>query len=159
MVSGSPQIAMWFGFALAAYSAIANDSIQTLAHSRVKLKRTCGMVIYGGIFTATTLYSWWNYGDVSPEAPLERLRCTKVSSSACCAHLLTCVDEAEDARFYPFLLLSCLPRRKRHHAMTSKNLGGYVIAFILSVVIWYALGPDESSLEGKASRFGVPFSG
>ena len=30
MVSGSPQIAMWFGFALAAYSAIANDSIQTL---------------------------------------------------------------------------------------------------------------------------------
>ena len=30
LVSGTPQIAMWFGFALAGYSAIANDSIQTL---------------------------------------------------------------------------------------------------------------------------------
>ena len=30
LVAPHPRIAMWFGFALASYSAIANDSIQTI---------------------------------------------------------------------------------------------------------------------------------
>ena len=63
--------AMWFGFALAAYSAIANDSIQTIgtfiASNHTK-KWYWLWLFMGLIFVATVTYSWFTFnGDVSYE--------------------------------------------------------------------------------------------
>ncbi|MCU0677126.1 MAG: hypothetical protein MUE69_30600, partial [Myxococcota bacterium] len=63
------ELARWFGFALAGYSAVANDSVQTLgtfiASNRQK-PWWLQWLFMGGIFLATALYSWFAYdGDVS----------------------------------------------------------------------------------------------
>ena len=64
-------VARWFGFGLAAYSAVANDSIQTLgtflASNRDKPWWALWIFI-GTLFLATVCFSWWQYdGDVSYE--------------------------------------------------------------------------------------------
>src|SRR5690606_38733606 len=65
---------MWFGFALDAYSAIANDSIQTIGTfiaSNSKTKWYWLWLFMGLIFVSTVTYSWFVFnGDVS----YERLR-------------------------------------------------------------------------------------
>jgi hypothetical protein len=61
--------AMWFGFALAAYSAIANDSIQTIGTFIVSNQRTKWYWLWlfiGLIWVVTITYSWIVFnGDVS----------------------------------------------------------------------------------------------
>jgi hypothetical protein len=63
------RIAMWVGFALAGYSAIANDSIQTIGTfiaSNSHRKWWCLWLYMGGIFLITVGFSWYTYdGDVS----------------------------------------------------------------------------------------------
>lgn len=65
-------VGMWFGFTLSAYSAIANDSIQTLgtfiASNHGITKWWLQWLWIAAIFNATTIYSWYMYGgDVSHE--------------------------------------------------------------------------------------------
>src|SRR5680860_73794 len=64
-----PRIAMWLGFMLAGYSAIANDSIQsigTFIASNGDQKWWKLWLYIGGIFVVTVFYSWIMYdGDVS----------------------------------------------------------------------------------------------
>ena len=61
--------AMWFGFALAAYSAIANDSIQTIGTfivSNQRIKWYWLWIFIGLIWVVTITYSWFVFnGDVS----------------------------------------------------------------------------------------------
>src|SRR5690554_596013 len=63
--------AMWFGFILAAYSTIANDSIQTIGTfiaSNYKTKWYWLWLFMGLIFLGTVTYSWITFGgDVSYE--------------------------------------------------------------------------------------------
>jgi len=57
----TPQIAMWFGFALAGYSAIANDSIQTLGTFLTTNKKKPWWLLWlfiGGILMATFIYGY-----------------------------------------------------------------------------------------------------
>jgi len=62
-------IAMWFGFALAAYSAVSNDSIQTLGTfiaSNADRKWYVLWLYIGGIFLLTVTIGWIiNSGDVT----------------------------------------------------------------------------------------------
>ncbi|MFT4706105.1 MAG: hypothetical protein ACI81R_003823 [Bradymonadia bacterium] len=61
----TPHIAMWLGFMFAGYSAVANDSIQTIGTFIASNKARPWWLLWlfiGGIFVATTGYSWWNYG-------------------------------------------------------------------------------------------------
>ena len=56
--------AMWFGFALAAYSAIANDSIQTIGTfiaSNQKQKWYFLWLFMGLIFVGTVTFSWFSF--------------------------------------------------------------------------------------------------
>lgn len=66
---GNPQVAMWLGFGFAAYSAIANDSIQTIGTfigSNSDRKWYVLWLFIGLIFLATVTFSWVIYdGDVS----------------------------------------------------------------------------------------------
>src|SRR6056297_659508 len=65
----TPHIAMWVGFFFAAYSAIANDSIQTIGTflaSNADKKWWVLWLFIGGIFIVTVSYSWNVYdGDVT----------------------------------------------------------------------------------------------
>ena len=66
------EIAMWFAFFLAAYSAIANDSIQTIgtfiSSNKKKVRWYYLWLFMGGIFVCTVSYSWLTYGgDISYE--------------------------------------------------------------------------------------------
>ncbi|MDQ3536790.1 MAG: hypothetical protein M3421_14320, partial [Bacteroidota bacterium] len=69
IVSPYPGVAMWFGFMMAGYSAIANDSIQTIGTfiaSNQQRKWYWLWLFIGLIFVATVTYSWVVYdGDVS----------------------------------------------------------------------------------------------
>ena len=71
-----PNWAMWFGFALASYSAIANDSIQiigTFIASNAHRKWWDLWLFMGIIFLITTVYSWLTYGgDVSYQRLTEK---------------------------------------------------------------------------------------
>ena len=61
----TPWLAMWVGFMFAGYSAVANDSIQTIGTFIASNKAQKWWVLWmfiGGIFIATSGYSWWNYG-------------------------------------------------------------------------------------------------
>lgn len=61
--------AMWFGFALAAYSAIANDSIQTIGTFIASNNKKPWYLLWlfmGLIWVGTVSYSWFFYaGDVT----------------------------------------------------------------------------------------------
>ena len=69
IVQPYPVVAAWFGFAFAGYSAIANDSIQTLGTFIASNKNKPWWQLWlwiGGIFLLTMTYSWAVFdGDVS----------------------------------------------------------------------------------------------
>lgn len=64
-----PKLAMWFGFAVAGYSAVANDSIQTLGTFLSSNKRLPWWLLWlfiGGILVLTFVVGWSiNDGDPS----------------------------------------------------------------------------------------------
>lgn len=148
-----PQIAMWVGFSFAAYSAIANDSIQsigTFIASNGDRKWWTLWLYIGGIFVATVLYSWYYYdGDVTHQ----RLLATNAEGELK-------FPEATNFRFLqlaaPIVLL--LLTRMRMPVSTTfmllsvfsassegiisvgqKSLIGYSIAFLVAMVVWYGL--------------------
>lgn len=69
VVFQNPAVAMWIGFAFAGYSAIANDSIQTIGtflSSNSNRKWWVLWLFIGGIFVLTVSFSWFTFnGDVS----------------------------------------------------------------------------------------------
>jgi hypothetical protein len=63
------HIAMWLGFMFAAYSAVANDSIQTIGtflSSNSHQKWYVLWLFIGGIFLITVTYSWFIYSHSGP---------------------------------------------------------------------------------------------
>lgn len=140
-----PQLAMWVGFAFAGYSAIANDSIQTIGtflSSNAKRPWWILWLFIGGIFVATMLVSWISYdGDVSfqrltskgfdkaPEsfsflqiaAPLVLLLLTRFKMPVSTTFLLLSSFSADSSSII---------------TVGVKSLSGYIIAFVSSISIW-----------------------
>src|SRR5690554_2612091 len=87
-----PAIAMWIGFIFAAYSAIANDSIQTIGTfiaSNEDRKWWHLWLFIGSIFLATSFYSWHAFdGDVS----FQRLSSKGFSESPTSFHFLQLIS-------------------------------------------------------------------
>lgn len=145
----TPHIAMWVGFGIAAYSAVANDSIQTLGTFIASNKDKPWWVLWlfmGGIFLATAAYSWINYGgDVSygrlaskgfETAPTE-FQYLQVAAPL----FLLILTRLKMPVSTTFLLLSCFAASgKSIWAVTGKSLTGYAIAFVVAIVIWMTLG-------------------
>ncbi len=140
-----PQIAMWFGFAVAAYSAIANDSIQTLGTFIASNHRKPWWVLWlfiGGVFVATALYGWYTYsGDVSygrlsskgfSESP------TQFSFLQVAAPIfLLIITRLRMPVSTTFLLLTCFATHPEGIAdMLTKSLSGYFVAFFTAIVVW-----------------------
>ena len=148
IVTPYPNIAMWFGFAMAGYSAIANDSIQTIGtfiSSNVRKKWYYLWLFMGGIFLATVTYSWLTYGgDVSYErlqskgfteapqtfsflqlsAPIILLILTRMRMPVSTSILLLSVFSTEGTAIVDVL---------------GKSLSGYFVAFFLAIIVWFLI--------------------
>lgn len=144
-----PEIAMWFGFALAGYSAIANDSIQTIGTfiaSNFSKRWYILWLFIGLIFVATVTYSWINYdGDVSNqilttkgfnEAP-KTFNFLQLAAPLC----LLVLTRLRMPVSTTFLLLSAFSTQTGAVlSVMMKSFTGYVLAFISAIIIWLLIG-------------------
>jgi hypothetical protein len=156
-----PQIAMWIGFAIAGYSAIANDSIQTLGTFIASNKKTPWWMMWlfvGGIFVLTVGYSWYfRDGDVSHGRLHSKGFATAPTEFAflqvAAPIFLLILTRLRMPVSTTFLLLSCFTTEaKGFWAVTTKSLNGYVIAFVSAIIVWVIAGPTLKRIfQGKAS--------
>nr|WP_155209187.1 hypothetical protein [Fulvivirga aurantia] len=143
-----PQIAMWLGFGLAAYSAVANDSIQTIGTfiaSNSDKKWWVLWMFVGLIFLATVSYSWIVFdGDVSfqrlsskgfGEAPSE-FAFLQIAAPL----FLLILTRLKMPVSTTFLLLSSFTTSTQGlTGVLQKSVSGYIIAFVVAFVVWIAL--------------------
>jgi len=152
--------AMWFGFLLAAYSATANDSIQTIGTFLASNAHRKWYLLWGFIsfiFVITVTFSWFAYdGDVSYArlqskglsatpthfdflqiaAPIFLLMLTRLKMPVSTTFLLLSIFSTESAGIV---------------SMLEKSAWGYLIAFFSAISIWWLLHkPLEKLLEGTA---------
>lgn len=138
-------IAMWVGFMFAAYSAIANDSIQTvgtfLASNADKPWYLLWLFI-GGIFLLTVTYSWFTYdGDVSYQrltTPALAIAPTSFTFLQIAAPVfLLIITRMRMPVSTTFLILSCFSADLSGIVdMLGKSLGGYITAFVVGMIVW-----------------------
>ena len=142
------EVAKWVGFALAGYSAIANDSIQTIGTFLASNEDKKWWVLWlfiGGIFLATVGYSWYVYdGDVShqrlaakgfSEAP-ETFSFLQVAAPI----FLLLLTRMRMPVSTTFLLLSSFSASAAAIGnVLVKSLSGYFVAFIVAIILWIAL--------------------
>lgn len=141
----NPMIAMWLGFMFAGYSAIANDSIQTIGTFLASNSQRKWYVLWGyigSIFLVTVTVSWITYsGDVSyqrltskgfAEAP------TSFSFLQVAAPLfLLILTRLRMPVSTTFLILSCFSASLSGITdMLIKSVSGYFVAFAVAIVIW-----------------------
>lgn len=142
------EIAKWVGFALAGYSAIANDSIQTIGTfiaSNEDKKWWVLWLFIGGIFLVTVSYSWFAYdGDVS----YQRLAAKGFSQAptsftflqVAAPIFLLLLTRMRMPVSTTFLLLSCFSASASAIGeVLVKSLSGYFVAFVVAIIVWVAL--------------------
>ncbi len=144
-----PHIAMWVGFAFAGYSAVANDSIQTLGTFIASNREQKWWVLWmyiGGIFVVTMVWGWLRFdGDISYQRLTTKgfeIAPTSFSFLQITAPLfLLIITRLRMPVSTSILLLSCFATESSGITSTlAKSVGGYVIAFVASIVIWGTLG-------------------
>jgi hypothetical protein len=141
-----PQIAMWIGFMFAGYSAIANDSIQTIGTFIASNSNTKWWKLWlwiGGIFVLTVLYSWIKYdGDVT----FQRLSSKGFTESPTSFHffqiiapiILLFITRLRMPVSTTFMLLSCFSSSASGIVgVLEKSLYGYLISFTVAILFWY----------------------
>lgn len=147
VTQGTPAIAMWVGFAFAGYSAVANDSIQTIGTFIASNRTQKWWVLWlfiGGIFLATAGYSFLTYdGDVT----FQRLASkgfaetpTSFSYLQIAAPLfLLILTRLRMPVSTTFLLLSSFATSASSvGSILGKSVLGWAVAFGVSFVIWGA---------------------
>lgn len=163
---GHPLIAMWVGFGFAAYSAVANDSIQTLGTFLSANKARPWWVIWlfvGGIYLATLIYGWVAYdGDISygrlmskgfSTAPAE-FNFLQVAAPA----VLLVLTRMRMPVSTSLLLLSVFATQEKGiWAVVTKSVAGYGVAIVVAVLVWMTLGRwMHEKFRGEASPLWVP---
>lgn len=157
---------MWFGFILAGYSVVGNDSIQTLGTFLSSNEERPWYVLWifaGGILTATLVYGWYTTGgDVS----YGRLEKYPLPDPFAWYYLLPpLVLMALTRTGIPvstsFLILTFF-NEKNLVDMTVKSMLGYVVAFGAAILVYFAVTKTvekrfiETQLTNKDRRFWVP---
>jgi hypothetical protein len=155
-----PNIAMWLGFMFAGYSAIANDSIQTIGTfiaSNQSRKWYWLWLFIGVIFLAAIFTSWNLYdGDVS----FQRLKSKGLDADpvefgylqVAAPVILLILTRLRIPVSTTFMLLTSFSGSlSTITGMFQKSLSGYFIAFTVSITIWFLLaGPIKKLVKGKA---------
>jgi hypothetical protein len=155
--------AMWFGFALAAYSAIANDSIQTIGTfivSNQKIKWYWLWIFIGLIWVATITYSWVVFnGDVSFQLlstpGLEKAPEEFVFLQLAAPIVLLIMTRMRWPVSTTFLLLNVFTYKAGTIvSVMTKSFLGYVLAFGLAIVVWFLLERFvKNYLKGQARSY------
>jgi hypothetical protein len=152
--------AMWVGFAFAGYSAVANDSIQTIGTFIASNRHRPWWVLWlfmGGIFLATTAWSYLNYGgDVSfgrlgakgfETAPTS-FSFLQVASPLV---LLVLTRMRMPVSTTLLLLSGFTTQAEGITSVITKSLSGYAVALTCAMGVWLAAGPlMQRRFVGKA---------
>ena len=161
-----PDVAMWLVFFLAAYSAIANDSIQTIGTfiaSNADKKWYYLWIYMGSIFLITVTYSWINYGgDISyerlaskglNEAP-EQFKFLQVFAPV----VLLILTRFRMPVSTSILLLSAFATQASSiTSILQKSFFGYFIAFALAIIVWLlTTNIFEKYKNSKPSKLWLP---
>ena len=141
LVFKNPKIAMWVGFGLAGYSAIANDSIQTLGTFLTTNKKRPWWLLWlfiGGILVATFIYDYLTEGQ---SIHFGRLDSIPQPTSFTYLQLLSPIILIILTRMKmpvstSFLLLSTFSNAKTIQGMLTKTFMGYVVAFVVAFIVW-----------------------
>lgn len=143
------KMAMWFGFLFAAYAAVANDSIQSLGTfiESNKDKKWYVLWLFTGLIMLATItfsYVYFN-GDVTYQRLLDNNGNTKYPFDEDFSYfqiiapvVLLILTRLRMPVSTTFLLLSVFSADTS--GITSvvwKSVSGYILAFILSFLIWY----------------------
>lgn len=157
--------AMWFGFALAAYSAIANDSIQTIGTfiaSNAKQPWYLLWLFMGLIWLGTVGYSWFYYaGDVTYERlsvpGLEKAPESFVFLQLAAPIVLLVMTRLRMPVSTTFLLLNVFTYKAGTIVeVMFKSFVGYLLAFGLAMIVWYALEKFvKNYLKGQAASYWI----
>jgi hypothetical protein len=141
LVFNNPQIAMWMGFALAGYSAIANDSIQTLGTFLTTNKKRPWWLLWifiGGILVITHIY-----GYIVDDGAIHFGRLESIEQPTAFSYLqlmspiiLIILTRFKMPVSTSFLLLSTFSNAKTISGMLTKTFMGYVLAFVVAFVVW-----------------------
>jgi hypothetical protein len=141
-----PAIGMWVGFALAGYSAIANDSIQTIGTfiaSNAKRPWWILWLFMGVIFLLTVTYSWVLFdGDVSHQRLTSKGFDQAPTSfnflQLAAPVILLVLTRLRMPVSTTFLLLSIFSADvKGVTGIIFKSWNGYIIAFLTAIVVWF----------------------
>ncbi len=157
-----PLVAMWIGFALAGYSAVANDSIQTIGTFIVSNshRKWWYLWLYTGIiFVATVTISWIVFdGDVTyarlSTKGFEQSPTHFAFLQVAAPIFLLILTRLRMPVSTTFLLLSSFTTRSGTILdVLEKSLIGYVIAFVTAIAAWYFLSRFiKKILKGEAHR-------
>jgi hypothetical protein len=143
------QAAMWLGFIFAAYAAVANDSIQSLGTFIESNKDKRWWILWlfvGSIFLLTVTYSYIVFdGDVTFQRLLNDKGETKYPHptqfnffQVIAPLVLLILTRLRMPVSTTFLLLSVFSvNADGITSIVDKSLKGYVLAFILSFIVWY----------------------
>lgn len=155
--------AMWFGFFIAAYSTIANDSIQTIGTfiaSNANRKWYYLWIFMGLIFVVTVWYSWYHYnGDVSYQRlqvpGLEQAPESFVFLQLAAPIVLLVMTRMRMPVSTTFLLLNVFTYKAGTIAgVVQKSFIGYLLAFFIAIVVWYVLEKFVTNyLKGKPKPY------
>jgi hypothetical protein len=160
LVYKSTAIAMWFGFAVAGYSVVSNDSIQTIGtflSSNAHRKWWVLWLYIGGLFVITVILSFFLFnGDIS----FQRLATKGFNEDPVSFEFLQIaapifliiITRMRMPISTTFLLLSSFATSSGAiHKVLAKSLGGYFIAFAVSFLIYILLSKYfKFKFKGKA---------
>lgn len=162
-----PQAAMWLGFMFAGYSAVANDSIQTIGTfiaSNSNRKWYWLWLYIGSIFVAAVLTSWFLYdGDVSFQRLLSKGLDQSPTDFAflqvAAPLILLVLTRMKIPVSTTFMLLTSFSGSLGTiTGMLQKSTSGYFISFFASILIWFLLAkPIKALVKGKAHEAWVWF--
>lgn len=163
LVTPYTYAAMWFGFALAAYSAIANDSIQTIGTFIASNSRRPWWLLWlfmGLIWVGTVTYSWIVFdGDVSYERlsvpGLEKAPESFVFLQLAAPIVLLVMTRMRMPVSTTFLLLNVFTYKAGTILdVMFKSFVGYVLAFVLAILVWFILERFfKNYLKGKPKPY------
>ncbi len=160
-ITNQPTLAMWFGFLVAGYSAISNDSVQTLGtflSSNRKVKWYYLWLFIGSILIFTILYGWHSHsGDIS----YGRLNKIPQPESFNSFQLLAPIVLLILTRFKmpvstTFLILATFSSSKTINGMLTKTFTGYFLSFFIAGVVWslvaYLIKKKKTDIEKAPSK-------
>lgn len=148
-----PSVAMWFGFLLAAYSAVSNDSIQTIGTFIASNANRPWYVLWayiGTIFLVTVTVGWLlNEGDVSygrlwaeeADGSLSYPQPDQFNFLQVAAPIfLLVLTRMRMPVSTTFLLLSSFAVSPGAvGSVINKSLSAYLLAFFLGFVVWFGI--------------------